>query len=355
MDRRRFFSLSGVSLAAVCGTGWAQTVSKENTVKKNSPAEGRFYPAVVQTDPLGRKVVHDRQTYIEQYKYDNWEAGRSWDDDAGLWRDFSRQWGKLSLPIQHRPMQILEGLYLIGPADYQQNIYLWDTGDGLLIVDSSYESFRPMLEIQIRQLGYDPSQVKWIVLTHGHNDHAENSIVFLKKGAEVYLCAVEDGVKEAQASGDPDIAARLKVFKDGDELSFGALRLKVILTPGHTSGSCCFSTSWQGTGILISGDHVLHFGRYADMSAPICDWDRYLASLWKVYDHPDAKNWQMLFPGHSTIDLERARDGVYQVLQVTSEVMRRRRAGEKIDWLNSYEYFWQCKLAGKPAPDPLKS
>jgi glyoxylase-like metal-dependent hydrolase (beta-lactamase superfamily II) len=354
MNRRRFFSFSGITLGSLCSAGsFKGQQTKVETAKESSLRGGRCYPAVIQDGPGGHKVIHDRLTYIDQHKYDNWKAGQKWDDDAGLWKDFSWQWGKGSLPMQHRPLEILEGLYLLGPADYQQNIYLWDTGEGLLIIDPSYRLFLPLVETQIRQLGFGLTEVKWVLITHGHSDHAQSADAYLMRGAEIYICGSEAGVKETLASAPPEITARMKTFEDGTELAFGRLKLRVIHTPGHTDGSCCFATQWQGKGILVSGDHALHFGRHASMDASE-DWNKYLKSLWKLYDHPVAKEAQVLLPGHSTIDLEGARESIYRVIQVVSEVLRRRQAGEKTDWLNPYALFWQRKLDGGPNIEPLK-
>jgi len=363
MDRRLFLSLSGISLAAACAGESAEKASVSTTVEKKVPAaEGRFFPPVIQKGPLGYKVIHDRMTYIEQYKYDNWkpeQAVKSWKDDSRLWKDFSWQWGSGQIPIQRRPMQILDGFFALGPGDYQQNIYLWDTGDGLLLVDPSYELFRPMIDTQIRQLGYEISQVRWVLITHMHWDHSQSAAAYEKRGAAVYIHADDadyiTGKKAAQAVEMPEPVKNPVTFTDNDILKFGSLEMKVIHTPGHTPGSCCFSLDWKGTGVLISQDIVLHFGRHAWMGADYCNWDQYLASLWKLYNYPEAERWQVVLPGHSTIDLEGGKDSVYKVLQVASEIIRSRRSGEKIEWIDPFEFFYKRRITGKPEIEPLKS
>jgi glyoxylase-like metal-dependent hydrolase (beta-lactamase superfamily II) len=354
MDRRYFTALSGLSLASFWSGGAVKANAETVPADKKSPlCGGRCYPAVTQNGPGGYKVIHDRLTYIDQYKYDNWKAGQNWDDDAGLWKDFSWQWGKGSLPMQHRPLEVLEGLFLLGPADYQQNIYLWDTGAGLLIIDPSYNLFLPLVETQIRQLGFELTEVKWVLLTHGHIDHGQSADAYLMRGAEIHICGSEAGVKETIASAPLQMAAKMKTFEDGEDLIFGKLNLKVIHTPGHTAGSSCFCARWQGKGVIVSGDHALHFGRHASMD-PDHDWNAYLKSLWKLYEHPNTRDSQVLLPGHSTIDLEGARASVYRVLQVVSEIIRRKQAGEKLDWLNTYELFWKRRLTGAPEIEPLR-
>ena len=354
MDRRHFIALGGVSLAAGC----ADTRQKAGSTITDSPV-GRSYPPAVQHSPAGYPVIHDRMTFIEQFKYEHWEAGRNWKDDCELWSDFCYRWGQFTLPIQRRPMRILEDLYLLGPEDYHQCIYLWDTGEGLLLIDPSYERFRPMIETQIRQLGFQLDQLKWVLLTHMHGDHIESAGAYAGRGSSVFIHAddaeVVRGGKEMRSAMIAEPIQRPEIFTDDDRLTFGKLEMTAIHTPGHTPGASCFTLDWKNNRMLISEDIVLHFGRHAWMGADYCNWDQYLASLWKLYEHPEAKNCEMLLPGHGTIELDGAADSLYKVIQVVSHIIRLRRAGSEIDWIDPYELFWQQKLGEQLDLEPLKA
>ena len=357
MDRRHFFALTGVSLASGCTGREARVAAKDSSGGRS--AEGRYYTPVTQLSPLGHRVIHDRSTYLEQYKYENWEPGRDWKDEAALWMDLSYRWGQCVLPIQRRPVQVIEGLYLLGPEDYHQSIYLWDTGEGLLLIDPSYSRFQPIVETQIRQLGWELKDVKWVLLTHMHWDHAQSAAAWEKKGVPVYIHADDEGYLTGRidSGGSEPVypVATPVVFKGGDELKFGGLKMRAIHTPGHTAGSACFSVDWKGHPVLVSGDIVLHWGRHAWMGADYCNWDQYLASLWKLHDDRDGKKWRVMLPGHGTIDLEGATDSLYAVIQVVSEIIRRRRAGSDIDWIDPHHLFWQIKQAGGPQLEVLRS
>ncbi|MBN2287746.1 MAG: MBL fold metallo-hydrolase [Candidatus Glassbacteria bacterium] len=354
MDRRHFIALGGLGLGAGC--------ARKERQAGPAAAEGveaRSYARVVQHSPAGYPVVHDRMTFVEQFKYEHWEAGRDWKDDCQLWSDFSYRWGQITLPIQRRPMRVLDGLYLLGPEDYHQCIYLWDTGKGLLLIDPSYERFRPMIETQIRQLGFHPGQVRWVLLTHMHGDHIESAGAYAERGSAVFIHRDDAGaVRGGKAMAAARIAKpveRPEVFGDGDRLDFGGVEMTVIQTPGHTPGSSCFALDWMTNRVLISGDVVLHFGRHAWMGADYCDWDQYLESLWKLYRYPGAENWEVLLPGHGTLDLDGARDSLYKVIQVVSYIIRLRRAGSEIDWADPYELFWRQKMGEKLDLEPLET
>ena len=360
MDRRHFISLSGLSLGAACAGSPGKTGQENAGAMVKSTAADRSFAPVIHISPLGHKVIHDRFTLIEQYKYEDWNPKRKWQDDASVWMAHLYKWGQLVEPVQRRPGRILDNLYLLGPDDYHQCIYLWDTGAGLLLIDPSYDRFAPLVNTQIRQLGYELSDVKWILLTHMHWDHSQCSAQWEARGVPINIHEDDRGY----ITGELDLGAQsLPVtpvkhpvtFKDGDILEFGKLKLRAIHTPGHTPGSTCFSFDWAGSSGLVSGDIILDFGRHAWMGAEYCNWDQYLASQWKLYNDTDKSSWQVLLPGHGTVDLEGAQDSLWQVMQITSYIITQRRAGDKLDWINPYQFYWELKQEGKPAPEVLKS
>lgn len=89
-----------------------------------------------------------------------------------------------------------------------------------------------------------------LLATHGHLDHNfGNAHVFRKYGLKVEICAADQSLVEQL----PEQAATLfgmqisdeqppvgRLLSDGDEITFGQHRLKVLQTPGHSHGSCLF-------------------------------------------------------------------------------------------------------------------
>ena len=67
------------------------------------------------------------------------------------------------------PFRIADNLYYVGNSDV--SCHLVDTGEGLLLLDTSYSSAAYLLLESIRSLGFDPKDVKWILHSHGHIDH----------------------------------------------------------------------------------------------------------------------------------------------------------------------------------------
>lgn len=98
-----------------------------------------------------------------------------------------------------------------------------------------------------------------ILLTHGHFDHiwGANELRRLS-GAKIYayegeksLC--EDAEKNVSAqAGRPETVQADFYEKDGTVLSLAGFSLKLIATPGHTGGSCCYYLEEEK--VLFSGD-----------------------------------------------------------------------------------------------------
>ena len=101
--------------------------------------------------------------------------------------------------------------------------------------------------------------VKGILLTHGHFDHIMG-VNDLKEISEATIYASED---EENLLGDPKLNSSYKVgksytvkpdvlLKEGEVVEVGSMKFKMIKTPGHTEGSCCYYC--EDEGILFSGD-----------------------------------------------------------------------------------------------------
>ena len=101
--------------------------------------------------------------------------------------------------------------------------------------------------------------VTHILLTHGHFDHIWGcSKLRSLTSAQVYALDAEQEVLESarlNVSEDAGRACTVKVnnyVKDGEVLTLNGFNIRVLATPGHTKGSCCYY--FEDAATLISGD-----------------------------------------------------------------------------------------------------
>lgn len=146
------------------------------------------------------------------------------------WEDRSSQYVE--------PFQIFDNVYYVG-IDWVA-AYLIETGDGLILIDSLYGSWLPVLLNNIRELGFDPADVKYLINTHGHFDHAGGSALFQKVYGSRVVMTAEDW---QMAQAKPELAAFYMptprvdmIAEDGDTISLGDNTITLYKTPGHTEG-----------------------------------------------------------------------------------------------------------------------
>lgn len=183
-------------------------------------------------------------------------------------------------------------LYLLG-YDYSSNVYVIK-GDYLTIVDpgNDYTGFMDLF----RQ-GFQPTDIKKIVLTHGHRDHVMGAFELLR----AYPSIGESGGYELimHKEGPPPLkegaerfGCRVTLVKGGETLELSGLKWEVIYTPGHTIDG--ISLYHPPSKTAITGDTVLpHAMAEPDVNAG-GQLDHYLFGV-KALLKKDIEN---LLPGH---------------------------------------------------------
>ncbi len=143
------------------------------------------------------------------------------------------------------PFHIMGRLYDIGNS--WVSVYLIDTGDGLLLIDSAMAQNVYLTLENVRKLGFNPKDIRWILLSHGHCDHCGGAAdIAHYSGARIYLGKEDMFFFESR----PDLIEYpfgyfqpFEVYAnyiDGQPMTFGDFTITAVHCPGHTPGTYSF-------------------------------------------------------------------------------------------------------------------
>lgn len=143
-----------------------------------------------------------------------------------------------------KPFYIMDNLYYIGNS--WVGVYLVDTHHGLLLIDTAMAQNVYLTMENIRILGFDPHDIKWILLSHGHYDHCGGAAdisnfsgakIFLGKEDLFFFQGRDDLIAYPFGYFQPFKVS--DTYIDGALMKFGDFEITAVHTPGHTPG--CYS------------------------------------------------------------------------------------------------------------------
>lgn len=142
------------------------------------------------------------------------------------------------------PFRIFGNVWYVG--DSWVCVHLIDTGEGLLLLDGGNIGATAMLVNAIWEAGFNPADVRWMVLSHGHLDHIGGAIFFKRMfGTKLYLGEPDarnyrehPELSLVQDSGSlaHDVFEVDHEITDGESIRFGNTEILFYLVPGHTDG-----------------------------------------------------------------------------------------------------------------------
>jgi metallo-beta-lactamase class B len=169
----------------------------------------------------------------------------------------SKQWREENRPIE--PFHLIANVYYVGASDVTSFLFVTSAGD--ILLDGGFEQTAPQIEANIQKLGFQLRDVKILLNSHAHFDHA-GGLAELKRRTGAQFVAMD---------GDADLLARGgrgdfyfgdsatfppvkpdRVIHDGETVSLGDTTLIAHLTSGHTRGD----TTWTTT--VMDGGNAYH-------------------------------------------------------------------------------------------------
>ncbi|WP_206669869.1 MBL fold metallo-hydrolase [Paenibacillus luteus] len=214
-----------------------------------------------------------------------------------------------------------EGIFMVGSGKFGAqisdsmdcNVYLLDGGNGeYALIDAGGGVNPERIVANIERLGIAPSQIKYLVLTHGHGDHAAGAAYFQRQYGIAVITSKE--IQPWIERGDRNkvsITAAVKanvypkdyqflpcavtqIVLENDEIIIGDIVLKVIETPGHARGHIALLLERDGRKLLFSGDTVFAGGKVVIQNIWDCNISEYADTVAKLHQ----LRVDSLFPGH---------------------------------------------------------
>jgi metallo-beta-lactamase class B len=134
------------------------------------------------------------------------------------------------------PMKVFDNLYYVG----EQNYSAWAavTSAGIIIIDPIYDySVEEQVVGGLKKLGFDPAQIKNVVVSHAHRDHVGGAWYLQERfGARVMMTEADWDLLARNTQKWPK-PKRDVVVADGQRLTLGDTTLTFIHTYGHTPGT----------------------------------------------------------------------------------------------------------------------
>lgn len=177
-------------------------------------------------------------------------AGASKPDDP-LTRPIAPEYAKRWLAPQP-PVRLHGDSYLVGFGGL--NVALIRTSAGLILIDGAVPQAVGDIERKIGQLVFSIKQVKLILSTEPHYDHAGGIAALARDSGATVIASAPAAAVLRKGGGDVDDpqaawlerfpgVAMLRTARDGEAIRLGDTMLVAHATPGHTLGS--MSWSWK--------------------------------------------------------------------------------------------------------------
>ena len=140
------------------------------------------------------------------------------------------------------PIKMADNLYYVGPG--YVGVYLITTPEGHILIDAAEDPYVEHVLNNIREVGYDPADIEYIVISHGHLDHFGGVAEIQElSGAQVGAVAedwalIEERTQRPGRDGTTPLRMPHRDFdiEQGDTITLGGQTMTFHVTPGHTAG-----------------------------------------------------------------------------------------------------------------------
>jgi len=145
------------------------------------------------------------------------------------------------------PFQMFDNVFYVG--DKWGSSYLVKTTEGLVLIETLECPYGRWIPGNVKKVGLNPADIKYILVTHGHSDHVGNAEYIQRLyGSQVVMSDEEYQLakkqsKKSKGEGSFKAPEVNRFVGDGDVLMVGDTKFTFYITPGHTKG--CLSIDFM--------------------------------------------------------------------------------------------------------------
>lgn len=239
-----------------CWDGWLYLLNRDGTLTAKLQVGG---PARLRWSPDGKFAIAGTQDGM---------VVRLNADGAEAWRK--------QLPVAEAPRPGAEfgpvfrdvPVYSVGRRGpehaYVGDIWLIKTAEGGILVDTGGVSAQAATRERIRAAGINPHDLRYVLLSHSHGDHAGAAYLWRAAGAKVVAPAsaafAVTGVMPTWSDYNLWVPCHmdqpLPLVRAGDETEFMlcGVKIKAIFAPGHSPDSVIYAMELGGRRVIFTGD-----------------------------------------------------------------------------------------------------
>ena len=203
------------------------------------------------------------------------------------------------------PFHVIGNIWYVGSKGLAA--YLIKTPAGAILIDATMAENVPAILRNIARVGVRPRDVRYLLVSHAHFDHAAGDAAMVKAtGAKVIaglgdVEALQSGRPPGETTYTPVDFAPVKVsrgVRDGDAVTLGGVTLRAVATPGHTPGCTTWTMRIRSAGrmrdvvfpssVTVAGNRLVANRRYPGI----------VADFRRSFDRLDRLKADVVLPAH---------------------------------------------------------
>ncbi|HXH25645.1 MAG TPA: MBL fold metallo-hydrolase [Vicinamibacterales bacterium] len=203
------------------------------------------------------------------------------------------------------PAKVFDNLYFVGMTEF--TAWAIPTSAGIIVIDPVFDySVEASVVEGLKKLGFNPADIRYVLVSHGHLDHAGGAKLLQERfGARVLMGEADWEMVERQKPSW--LPKRDMIVTDGQRLTLGDTTITMYLTPGHTDGTVStfipvrdgnrrhLAFLWGGTAFNFGPD-AKRFAAYAASAARMRDLVTKLGADVLLSNHTDFDGTKVKLP-----------------------------------------------------------